>query len=59
MARPHISEQLRKFTPATLATLDALRSQDRTYLAIAAALGVSYATVYRACNRQGTYKGMP
>ena len=58
MARPHISDQLRKFTPATLPTLDALRQQGRTYLSIATALGVSYATVYRAVNRQDTYKGM-
>lgn len=58
MTRPHISEQLRKFNPATLATLDALRKQGRTYLAIAQSLGVGYSTVYRAINRINTYKGM-
>ena len=58
MARPNNIQMLRTFTPSTLATLDALRKQGRSYLSIATALGVSYVTVYRACNRQGTYKGM-
>ena len=59
MAKPHTSEQLRRFSPATLPTLDALRRLGRTYQSIADSLGVSYVTVYRACNRIETYKGMP
>lgn len=58
MAKPHISDQLRKFNAETLATLDGLRDQGYTYQSIADSLGVSYATIYRACNRQGTYKGL-
>ena len=42
----------------TLATLDAIRAQGVTYREIAAALGISYTTTYRACNRLETYRGM-
>lgn len=52
---PKNIEALRAFTFATLPALDGMRAKGYTYQQIADKLGVSYATVHRACNRQGTY----
>ena len=57
MSRPHSADKNRIFAFSTIPTLQALRAQGHTYLAIANQLRVSYSTVYRAVNKIESYAG--
>ena len=55
MSRQQAADKRRVLAPAVIPKLQALRNQGMSYTAIAHAMGVGYATVYRAINRVGSY----
>ncbi len=50
------ADKRRVLVPAVIIKLQALRAQGMTYAAIANAMGVGYATAYRAINAIGSYR---
>lgn len=53
------ADKRRVLAPAVIPKLQALRAQGMSYTAIARAMGVGYATVYRAINAIGSYRAKP
>lgn len=56
MARPKSAVPM--INAQTLQTMGQIKALGLTYQAIATAMGISYATAYRAINRIETYKGV-